>query len=116
MNFEYSFKQLEDISIINFKGDLIDKGQAAQMLYEIDKHIEKKENRFILDLENLKYMNSSGLNILINILTKSRKAGGDVALVHVSPKVNELLTITKLNSIFNMSISVESAANTLHKK
>lgn len=114
MNFEYTHDKVDDINLFVLKGDLIDKGQALQFLYEIDKCIEKKDNKFILDLVDLKYMNSSGLNILINILTKSRKTGGDVAIAGLSKKVHELLSITKLNSIFNIADSVKAAADKLH--
>jgi anti-sigma B factor antagonist len=113
MNFEYSSDKLDEINLFTLKGDLIEKGQALQFLYEVEKCIEKKDNKFILDLAELKYINSTGLNILINILTKSRKAGGDVAVSNPSKKVLELLTITKLNSIFNLAGSVNEAAQKL---
>ncbi|MBI2268836.1 MAG: STAS domain-containing protein [Bacteroidetes bacterium] len=114
MNFEYTHDKVDDINLFVLKGELIDKGQALPFLYEVDKCIEKKDNKFILNLIDLKYMNSSGLNILINILTKSRKSGGDVAISGLSKKVHELLSITKLNSIFNIADSVTEAAEKLH--
>src|ERR1035437_4771439 len=113
MNFEYSCDKLDDISLFLLKGDLIEKGQALQMLYEVDRFVEKQENRFILNLSDLRYMNSTGLNILINVLTKSRKAGGDVAIFGLSPKVRELLAITKLDHIFNIADSLEEAMKKL---
>jgi anti-sigma B factor antagonist len=114
MNFEYTFDKVDDINLFTLKGELIDKGQAMQFLYEIDKCIEKKDNKFILNLADLKYVNSSGLNVLINILTKSRKAGGDIAIASLSKKVLELLSITKLISIFNIADSVEAASKKLN--
>ncbi len=109
MNFDYTFDNIDEINFFTLKGELIDKSQALQFLYEVDKCIEKKDNKFILNLTDLKYVNSSGLNVLINILTRSRKSGGDVAIVAPSAKVQELLTITKLNSIFNIADTVEEA-------
>ena len=114
MNFEYSYDKLDEVSLFILKGDLIEKGQALQMLYEIDRFIEKKDTKFILNLTDLRYMNSTGLNILINVLTKSRKAGGDVAIFGLSAKVTELLTITKLNTIFNIADSLQEAMKKLN--
>jgi len=114
MNFEYTFDKIDELNLFTLKGELIDKGQAMQFLYEVDKCIEKKDNKFILNLSDLKYMNSSGLNILINILTKSRKSGGDVAIAGLSKKVHELLAITKLDNIFNITDSVDQAVKKLH--
>ncbi len=113
MNFEYTHHKSDDIHQFTLQGDLIEKGQAVQMLYEIERFIEKKENKFILDLTALRYMNSTGLNILINVLTKSRKAGGDLAIFGLTPKVSELLVITKLDTIFNIVSSREEAIKKL---
>jgi anti-sigma B factor antagonist len=114
MSFEYTCSKLNDLNFVTLKGDLIEKGQALQLLNEIDLFIEKKENKFILNLSELRYMNSTGLNVLINILTKSRKSGGDVAIYGLLPKIKELLEITKLNSIFNIASSKEEASKKIN--
>ncbi len=45
-------------------------------------------------------MNSSGIGVLITILTKFRNKGGEVVLVSPSEQIKKLLIITKLNAIF----------------
>src|SRR6476646_7160185 len=109
MIFDYKSKADSGIHMYHLSGELVDRNQAVKMLEEIDAAIEKGENKILLDLAELKYINSSGLNIFINILTKARKASGDVAICCVNKKINELLVITKLNSVFNVSASTEEA-------
>lgn len=109
MTFDYKIEKKSGINVFLLKGELIDKALASGMLVEIDNLIENKENKLILNLSELKYINSSGLNILINILTKSRKSGGEVVITNVSKKVNELLLMTKLNTVFIVTDSVEDA-------
>jgi anti-sigma B factor antagonist len=115
MIFDYKTKTEKGITIYHLAGELIDRNQAVKMLEEIDTAITKGENKVILDLAELKYINSSGLNVFINILTKARKASGDVAICCVNKKINELLVITKLNSVFNVSESSENAIAVLNK-
>lgn len=103
------------MNVFLLQGELIDRNQADAMMKEIEKAIAAGESSVVLNLAELKYLNSSGLNILINILTKSRKAGGDVAICNINKKINELLVITKLNSVFNVCDSEEKAINTLKK-
>jgi anti-sigma B factor antagonist len=98
-----------------FYGELIDRGQATGLLDEIEEGIEKGENRILLNLADLKYLNSSGLNVIINILTKARKSGGDVAICNVNKKITELLVITKLNSVFNVCENIDEAVKVLSK-
>ena len=109
MNFTYKIQKEETVNIISFYGELIDKSQASGFIIALDEKIENKEIKFIFDLKGLSYINSSGLNVLINILTKCRKADGEVLIANLSEKVNKLFIMTKLNTIFTVTDSVENA-------
>lgn len=113
MVFEYESRKENDVNVFTLTGELIDKNQAAGLLEEIDSLIEEGEKKFIFDLSGLKYINSSGLNVLIHTLTKARKAGGEALVANVSKKVNELLIITKLNTVFTVADTVDSALDKL---
>lgn len=115
MIFGYKSSKKEGMNVFLLQGELIDRNQADAMMKEIETAIAAGESSVVLNLADLKYLNSSGLNILINILTKSRKAGGDVAICNINKKINELLVITKLNSVFNVCDSEEKAISTLKK-
>lgn len=115
MIFGYKSSKKEGMNVFLLQGELIDRNQADEMMKEIETAVVAGESFIVLNLADLKYLNSSGLNILINILTKSRKAGGDVAICNINKKINELLVITKLNSVFNVCDSEEKAISTLKK-
>ncbi len=115
MIFTYKPSKQGAIKNYHFYGELIDRGQATSLLDEVEEGIEKNENKILLNLADLKYLNSSGLNVIINILTKVRKAGGDLAIYNVNKKITELLIITKLNSVFNVCESAEKGVEILNK-
>lgn len=115
MVFEYKLNKQENINLFHLSGELIDRNQASPLLAEIDESISKGESKILLNLQELKYINSSGLNVLINILTKARKVGGEVAICCVNKKITELLVITKLDSIFNVKENEEKAIEILNK-
>ena len=104
-----------NVQVFRLQGELIDREQPKAMLEEVEKVIANGKNLILLDMKDLKYINSSGLNVLINVLTKSRKAGGDVAICNLNEKNKELLLITKLDSIFNVCKSVEEGVSKLNK-
>ena len=58
-------------------------------------------------------MNSSGLNVLIQLLTKTRTSGGESVICNVNKKVNDLLVITKLNTLFKVADSKDDAVKML---
>jgi anti-sigma B factor antagonist len=113
MTFSFRIEPEIGIEIIHLAGELIDKGQAAELSTGIDELIEARKIKMVFDLQDLKYINSSGLNVMINILSRVRKAGGEVVITHVSKRVNELLIITKLNTVFTVTETMESAVSKL---
>ena len=113
MIFEYSIKEENKLQLIFLSGELIDKNQATDLMKQVDEILELGNNKLIIDLSDLKYMNSSGLNVLIQLLTKARTHGGESVICNVSKKVNDLLVITKLNTLFKVALTTDDAKNLL---
>ena len=63
----------------------------------------------IVDMENVRYMNSSGIGVLITILTKVKNKNGQMVLVKPSVQIVKLLEITKLDSVFTIVNSKSEA-------
>ena len=109
MVFEYNISEENNFQILKLSGELIDKHQAIDLIKSIDGLLDTDKNKWAIDLSELKYMNSSGLNVLIQILTKTRNKGGESVIFNVNKKVHELLVITKLNTLFKVSETKEQA-------
>ncbi len=109
MTFEHGISEEEGIQTVYFKGQLIERTQSVELIADVIKLLEQKQLKFIFDLTDLRYMNSSGLNVLINLLTKARREGGEVVIANVNSKIRELLIITKLTSMFTVTDSHEVA-------
>lgn len=100
MNFEHevSDKKL----VIRLSGDLIGEDNGVAIIEVVNDSIQKKIMNCIVDISGLRYINSSGIGVLIIILTKFRNKGGEVYLMKPSESVQKLLVITKLNAIFHI--------------
>lgn len=109
MDFNYTIKQNEGYAVVEMSGNLIDKNQATPLLDEIQKSIEAGVKNYVISMEHFKYLNSNGLNVLVNILTKSRKNGGDTTICSLNSKIKELLIITKLNTVFTITEDLPAA-------
>ncbi len=116
MKFTYQIQQKPEALIISLKGDLTEKYQTLELMKDIEHHIIENENNFILNLLELRYVNSSGLNVLINILTKSRNAGGEAIITNVPERINKLFITTKLNTVFTVTDSMEEAIEKIGKQ
>ncbi len=67
----------------------------------------------LLDMSQLQYMNSTGLNILISVLTRTRKGGGEVLISGLSTGVKQLFMVTKLDTVFTIKGTVDEALASL---
>ena len=111
MSFAFSISKEDELLTIALSGSLNSKQQAEELLNEIDFYYNEGINTIILDLQQMEYMNSSGLGVFISILTQTRNRNGEVFVVNIPKKINQLLVITKLSNVFNIALSIDDAKN-----
>ncbi len=95
--------------IIEFKGNVMGGPDAVSLNEKIHELIENNKNNVVVDLGKVKFMNSSGLGMLIGALTTMRKSGGDLRIANATDKIESLLIITKLITVFKHFKSVDEA-------
>lgn len=88
--------------ILRLSGDLIGEQNSSEILPVVNEAIKQNVLNCLVDISNVRYINSSGIGILITVLTKFRNKGGEVYLMKPSDTVQKLLVITKLNAIFQI--------------
>ena len=76
---------------------------------ELHALIDVNKTNVIVDLSKVKFMNSSGLGMLIGGLTTMKKAGGDLRIANATDKIESLLVVTKLITVFKHFRSVDEA-------
>lgn len=111
----FNHEKKDNVLVIRLKGDLIGEDNGLSILEVANNSILEKTFKCIIDISDLRYINSSGIGVLITILTKFRNKGGEVYLLKPSESVQKLLVITKLNAIFQI-IQTEEEALSLAKK
>ena len=109
MAFSYKMDKTGDLAILEMGGRLVDKSEAVEVSVEVEEELEAGTSKFIIDLSDLEYMNSTGLNIMINLMNKSRNNGGEAVIVGASPRIKSLFTVTKLHSVFKMKDNRQEA-------
>lgn len=107
MKFNHSIS--DGILRVGFNGDLIGENNGPEIMELINDSIDQRVINCVIDISNVRYINSSGIGVLITILTKFRNKGGELFLVNPSEHVKKLLLITKLQAIFNIVDSEQEA-------
>lgn len=108
-SFQYEKVEKPNGCLLKMKGRLMDQTAHEEIKHYVDSMIASGKNNLLVDLTNLEYMNSMGLNLLIQLQTKIRVAGGKMSLACPNKKVRELIELTKLNSLFNIFETLSEA-------
>ncbi|GAB1349016.1 STAS domain-containing protein [Ignavibacteriales bacterium] len=95
--------------VIELKGNVLGGPEANEYSDTIKKFLSEGKKNIVVDLGEVKFMNSSGLGMLIAGLTTVNKEDGKLKLANVEEKIHSLLVITKLVTIFESYPSVEEA-------
>ncbi|MFQ5636429.1 MAG: STAS domain-containing protein [bacterium] len=102
-------KFLEDVVVLELSGKIMGGPDAVLLNDKLHEFIESNKTKIVADLKKVNWMNSSGLGILIGGLTTMRNNGGDLKLVNIPDRIQSLLMITKLLTVFESFDSLELA-------
>jgi anti-sigma B factor antagonist len=87
-------------------------GPDATVLHDkLHDFIDQNQKKVVINLSKVEWMNSTGLGILISGLTTLRNNGGELKLACVTDKIESLLTITRLITVFENYDNIEQAVN-----
>jgi len=95
--------------IISLSGKIMGGPEAGEINNQINNLIDDGKKNIIIDLAEVEWMNSSGLGILIGAITTLKNNGGRLILVNVSERIENLLKITKLLTVFDIMKTVDEA-------
>ena len=100
-----------DVAVLHLQGKIMGGPDATSLHEKLHELIETGTRSVVIDLRDVDWMNSSGLGILIGVLSAIRKSGGDLRLASVTEKIEEVLRITKLDRVFDVYGSTDEAVS-----
>jgi len=95
-------------AVLEVQGE-VDLYTSSQLREAIVRLTEEDENRIVIDLYNVSFMDSSGLGVLVAGLKRVRERAGELALVFGEGSVQKVFGITGLDKIFPTHRSVGEA-------
>ncbi len=98
-----------EVVVLHLRGKLMGGPESSEVADEIKANIAGGFKKYVIDLGEVEWMNSMGLGMLIGSLTSITNAGGSLYLARVTGKIESVLVMTRLSSIFQTSPTVEEA-------
>lgn len=112
MDIKIEIKDNNDLKILAVHGD-VDVYTSPKVKETINNLIEQEFYKIVVNLENVRYVDSTGLGVLIGALKRLREHNGNIVLVCTNPQIKKIFTITGLIKIFNIYITDEAACAAL---
>jgi anti-sigma B factor antagonist len=104
----------DGILIVDCSGRIV-YGEEASLLRSTVKNALSRNNRIVLDLGEVNYIDSGGLGILVELRTSAQNAGGAIKLARLTKHVSDLLQITKLLTVLDVYNSEAEAVESFRK-
>lgn len=98
-----------DVHLIRLRGQLMGGPDANKMRETVLGALERGQKNFLVDLQEVPWINSTGLGILVSSLTTVKSKGGTLKVMRLSNRVGSLFMTTNVNLIFEVFDSEEEA-------
>jgi anti-sigma B factor antagonist len=113
MNLVVKPRRLDDVVILDLSGR-ITMGEGTLVLRnQIQKLLDSGDRKFLLNLTDVDYIDSSGLGELVTSFTTVRNQSGMLKLLNLTRRVHDLLQITKLLTVFETFTSEAEALKSM---
>jgi len=107
-NFSITIRQAGPVSLLDVSGRLTSY-EVGALRDSISRLLKQDRKNIVLNLSGLQYLDSSGIGELARVYVSVVKADGQMKVVGLSPKVEEVLKITQLYQVFPEFPSEEAA-------
>jgi anti-anti-sigma factor len=99
MNFSATIKESGQVSLVYITGSLTS-FEVSGLRTTISSLLQQGRKKMILNLDGLLYLDSSGIGELVRNYMTVLKSGGEMKVVGLRPKVEEIFKVTQLYQIF----------------
>ena len=109
MSIKLSTRQVDGVTILDLSGRITLGEGSVQLRDAIRDLLAKGQKKILLNLADVNYIDSSGIGELVSAFTTTKNQGGELKLLNLTKKVNDLLQITKLYTVFDVKDDEASA-------
>jgi anti-sigma B factor antagonist len=116
MTMQHAVRKVGDVTVLDLSGRIslgealaFGAGSAPVLLEVVREQVIGGHRKILLNLENVTYIDSSGLGELVSCMTTAKNRGGQLRICNVKARVDDLLRITHLDSVLNFATDEATA-------
>ena len=109
MSMKFKTRQIDGVTILDLSGRITLGEGSVTIRDAVRDALAKGSKNIVLNLADVSYIDSSGLGELVSAYTSVKNSGGELKLLSLTAKVQDLLQITKLYTVFDVKDDEASA-------
>jgi anti-sigma B factor antagonist len=102
MNMTASTRQVGGVTIVDISGRIVLGEESAALRKLVCDLLSQGHRKILFNLGDVNYIDSSGLGHLVSAFTSVRKQGGELKLLNLMKKVQDVMQIAKLYTVFDV--------------
>src|SRR5216684_4757576 len=114
MQLKLATRTKDGVLVVDCSGRIVF-GEESSLLRDTVKNAVSENNRIVLNLGEVNYIDSGGLGTLVALRTTAQNAGGTIKLANLTKRVGDLLQVTKLLTVFDVYNSEAEAIDSFRK-
>ena len=91
-----------DVRVVELSGKITIGSGDVKIRELIDESVAAGKKNLVLDLAGVSTIDSSGIGEMVACYTTVTKKGGHLKLLRLSPKINDILQVTQLITVFEV--------------
>jgi anti-sigma B factor antagonist len=96
-------RQIDDVTVVDIKGRIVIGEESGALRSLVADLLSEGCKKILFNLAEVRYIDSTGLGALVSAYTSVRKHNADLKLLNLSAKVQDVMQLTKLYTIFDVS-------------
>ena len=97
------------VQILDLKGKITIGSGDVQLRETINKLVDEGKKNILINMQDVTTIDSSGIGELVGCYTSVTNKGGKLRLLHLPPKINDVLTVTQLITVFDVYANEKEA-------
>ena len=98
---KFSSRQEGDVAVFDLKGGLEGGPDTYKIKGVVTEMLEQGHRKFLLNLDNVDFVNSTGIGIIAGVYSSISNAGGQMKICNANERVSRVMMITKLLEVFD---------------
>jgi anti-sigma B factor antagonist len=95
-------REVDHVTIMDLSGRIVLGEETETLRGSVRDLIAKGKKKIVLNLAEVDYIDSSGVGELVASFTAVRNSGGELKLLNLTQKVQDVLNVTKLYTVFDI--------------